>query len=52
MRLGPWGDGSDSWFLTVPATFAIDREGIVRFAFVEPDFRLRADPEEVIAALS
>lgn len=44
--------GSDSWFLTVPATFAIDRGGIVRFAFVEPDFRLRADPAEVIAALS
>ncbi|WP_083672025.1 peroxiredoxin-like family protein [Sphingomonas montana] len=44
--------GSDSWFLTVPATFAIDRGGIVRFAFVEPDFRLRADPAAVIAALS
>ncbi|MEO9132878.1 MAG: peroxiredoxin-like family protein [Sphingomonas sp.] len=44
--------GSDSWFLTIPATFAIDRSGIVRFAYVDPDFRLRADPAEVIAALS
>ncbi|MEG8012977.1 peroxiredoxin-like family protein [Sphingomonas sp. 22R3R2A-7] len=44
--------GSESWFLTVPATFAIDRGGVVRFAFVEPDFRLRADPAEVHAALS
>lgn len=43
--------GSNSWFLTVPATFAIDRGGIVRFAFVEPDFRLRANPTQVIAAL-
>jgi len=44
--------GSDSWFLTIPATFAVDQGGTVRFAFVEPDFRLRANPSEVMAALS
>jgi peroxiredoxin len=41
--------GSASWFLPVPATFVIDREGIVRFAFIDPDFRVRAEPAEVLA---
>lgn len=39
--------GSDGWFLPVPATYVIDREGIVRYAFADPDFRLRADPRDV-----
>ncbi len=42
-------DGSRS--LPVPATFVIDREGVVRAAFVSPDWRERVDPEDVIAAL-
>jgi hypothetical protein len=29
----------------------IDSGGIVRFAFVEPDFRIRADPAVVIAVV-
>lgn len=44
--------GSGSWFLAIPATFAIDRTGIVRFAHVQPDFRLRADPGAVLEALT
>jgi peroxiredoxin len=43
--------GSGGWFLPVPATFVLDREGIVRFAWKDPDFRLRADPETVLAAV-
>jgi peroxiredoxin len=44
--------GSASWFLPVPATFVIDREGIVRFAFIDPDFRVRAEPRDVLAEVA
>jgi len=40
-----------SWNLPVPATFVIDRAGVVRAAHVSPDYRTRMDPAEVIAAL-
>ncbi len=43
--------GNASWFLPVPATFVVDRGGIVRFAHVDPDFRLRADPAAVLRAV-
>jgi len=44
--------GSQSGFLPVPATFAVGRDGVVRHAFVDVDFRNRAEPLEVIAALT
>lgn len=40
--------GTDSGFLPVPATFVIDRHQIVRYAFVDVDFRVRAEPGDVI----
>lgn len=43
--------GSPSGFLPVPATFAIDPAGRVRFAYADVDFRERAEPAEVLAAL-
>jgi peroxiredoxin len=42
--------GNGGWLLPVPATFVVDRERRVRFAFVDPDFRHRAEPGEVIAS--
>jgi peroxiredoxin len=36
--------------LPLPATFVIDRDGVVRFAFVSPDYTERAEPSEVLAA--
>lgn len=44
--------GSLSGFLPVPATFAVGRDGVVRYAFVDVDFRNRAEPADVIAALA
>jgi len=44
--------GSESGFLPVPATFALDTAGRVRFAHVDVDFRNRAEPTEVLAALT
>jgi len=37
--------------LPVPATFVIDRSGVVRAAFVSADWRYRPEPSDVIAAL-
>lgn len=43
--------GSPSGFLPVPATFALDPSGRVRFAYANVDFRERAEPSDVLAAL-
>jgi peroxiredoxin len=43
--------GSASWFLPIPATYVIDQAGIVRYAYANPDFRLRAEPAEVLDAV-
>jgi peroxiredoxin len=37
--------------LPVPATFVIDRRGVVRAAFVSADWRYRPEPTDIIAAL-
>ncbi|MFQ3594666.1 MAG: peroxiredoxin-like family protein [Sphingomonadaceae bacterium] len=44
--------GGAGEFVPIPATFLIDRHGIVRFAHAEIDFRKRAEPADVLAALS
>jgi peroxiredoxin len=38
--------------LTHPATYVIDMEGVVRWKFVEVDYKLRPGNEEVLAALA
>jgi peroxiredoxin len=43
--------GSSSGLLPVPATFLLDRARVVQFAFIDPDFTRRAEPEAVLAAL-
>lgn len=44
--------GTESGILPIPATFVVDSMGIVRYAFVDPDFRERAKPEAVIEVLA
>jgi len=43
--------GNDSWVLPVPATFIVDRDGVITARFVDPDFRRRMSIEELLAAL-
>lgn len=43
--------GNDSWFLPVPATYVIDGEGLIRHAYVNPDFRERLEPSEIVGVL-
>jgi len=53
-RLGndlPTLNGDDSFTLPLPATYVIGQDGIISYAYVNADYRLRADPEDVIAAL-
>lgn len=47
----PFINGDESWRLPLPATYVIDRAGKVAFASAYADFRVRPDPEEVLAAL-
>ncbi|QKW07981.1 AhpC/TSA family protein [Streptomyces sp. NA04227] len=37
--------------LPLPATYVIDREGVIRWAFVETDYTVRAEPADILAAL-
>jgi peroxiredoxin len=41
----------DSWTLPLPATFVIDRHGVIRSADVRVDYRHRAEPAETFAVL-
>ena len=43
--------GNDGGFIPLPATYVVDRAGVVRYAFVDIDFTRRAEPSAVVAAL-
>lgn len=43
--------GNSGRILPITATYVIDAGGVVRYAFVDPDFRVRANPETVIAVV-
>jgi peroxiredoxin len=40
-----------TWDLPVPATFVLDRTGVVRAAHVDADYRERMEPTDILAAL-
>lgn len=53
-RLGndlPTLNGDDSFTLPLPATYLIGQDGTIIYAYVNADYRLRADPEDVLAVL-
>jgi peroxiredoxin len=39
------------WALPVSATYVIDRSGTIIYAFTDPDYRDRADPQDVLNVL-
>lgn len=47
----PQLNGNGQWVLPVPATFVIDRHGVIQFAHVEADYRERAEPDDVMAVI-
>ncbi|MEL7473086.1 MAG: redoxin domain-containing protein, partial [Planctomycetota bacterium] len=44
-------NGDDSATLPLAATFVVDRDGVVRWSFIEDDYRVRAEPDDILAAL-
>jgi peroxiredoxin len=47
----PAFNGTDDWALPIPATFVVDRGGVVRFRFADPDYTRRAAPADILATL-
>jgi peroxiredoxin len=47
----PMINGNGRWVLPMPATYVISRDGRVFFAHVEADYRERAEPADVLAAV-
>jgi peroxiredoxin len=48
----PYINGDSAWRLPLPATYVLDRDGKIAFAQAHADFRVRPEPEEVLAALA
>lgn len=46
----PHLNGDESWELPLPATYIIDRDGTILFAFASANYMERAEPEDAIAA--
>jgi peroxiredoxin len=49
-RYGILNPGSRGW--PHPATYVIDRNGMVRWKFVETDYKVRPKNEDIVAALA
>lgn len=43
--------GNDAWFLPIPATFIVGRDGVILERFVDPDYRKRMAIEDIVEAL-
>jgi peroxiredoxin len=48
----PFVNGDDSWGLPIPATYIIDRDGIVLFAAASEDYTERPEPEDIVRVLA
>lgn len=43
---------TESWFVPIPATFVVGRDGMITARFVDPDYSRRMDGDDLIAALA
>jgi peroxiredoxin len=48
----PFMNGDDSWALPIPATYIIDRDGLVLFASANEDYTERPEPEDIVGVLA
>jgi len=44
-------NGDASWTLAMPARYVIGQDGVIHSADVNPDYVIRTEPEETLAAL-
>jgi peroxiredoxin len=47
----PFTNGDESWELPVPGVYVVDRDGTILFAAVNPDYKERPEPQEVLGQL-
>ena len=47
----PSTNGDDTWELPIPATYVIDTDGTIVFAYVNKNYTERLEPAEIITAL-
>jgi len=43
--------GNETWMLPVPATFVVGPDGLVNARWIDPDYRRRADLDEILEAV-
>jgi len=48
----PQSNGSDEWKLPMPASYLIDKDGIIRETAINPDYTQRPEPSEMLQRLS
>jgi len=48
----PFINGDDSWELPIPATFVIDRDGMIAYASANEDYTERPEPAEILHTLA
>ena len=44
-------NGIDNFELPIPATFVIAQDGVIRLAFVDPDYTKRLEPQDIVETL-
>jgi len=44
--------GNDAWFVPIPATFVVGRDGRIHGRLVDPDFRRRMVPSDILECLT
>ena len=47
----PKFNGDESWELPMPGTFVLDRQGVVKFASVDPNWMVRVEPAAILEAV-
>ena len=47
----PAYNGDESWEIPLPATYVVDRDGTIVYAFVDTDYTKRLEPSEILTAV-
>lgn len=47
----PAANGDEKWEIPIPATYIVDKQGVIRAAYVNKDYTQRMDPGDIIAEL-
>jgi peroxiredoxin len=47
----PFTNGDESWELPIPATYILDRDATVLYAFADEDYTERPEPADILSAL-